>query len=138
MAPVIGRAAIAISAVIRTAAVIDRAAAIVPIRIAIIGAAVLGRSDRKAGPDNTGESCCCGSATAAPIEPAASAEVSGVAGRGRRQAFARWGGPGERQRWLYRCYRHRRNCRHHGGAAVARKHAFLHEHLNVLLGNPPW
>src|SRR5258708_33540683 len=112
MAPVIGHAAIAISAVIRTAAVIDRAAAIVPIRIAIIGAAVLGRSDRKAGPDNTGESCCCGSATAAPIEPAASAEVSGVAGRGRPQALAPLGGPGERQRWVSPCPPPHRNLCH--------------------------
>src|SRR5260370_21934497 len=124
MAPVIGRAAIAISAVIRTAAVIDRAAAIVPIRIAIIGAAVLGRSDRKAGPDNTGESCCCGSATAAPIEPAASAELSGLAGRCRRQAFARWGGPREGHRWLYSCHPHRRNRPHHARPALDRTPTF--------------
>src|SRR5258708_33101759 len=117
MAPVVGHAAIAISAVIiRTAAIIDRAAAvidgaaaIVTIGIAvIISRAVLGRSDRKTGPDNTGKSRCCGSATAAPIEPAASAEVSGVAGRGRRrQAFAGWGGAGgsppRPRRWPPHC-----------------------------------
>src|SRR5712671_2853656 len=104
MAPVKGHAApIAISAVIvgtttviiRICAVIDRAA------IAVVGRAALGCGDRKAGPDNTGKSCGCGGATAAPIEPAAGAEVGGVAGRGRRrQAFARWGGPGESQRRL--------------------------------------
>src|ERR1700686_2686640 len=102
MAPVIGHAAIAISAVIiRAPAVIDGAAAIVTIGVAIIGTAILGRSDRKAGPDNTGKSCCCGSAAATPIEPAEGAEVRGVAGWGRsRQAFARWRGPGESQRGL--------------------------------------
>src|SRR5712664_1997514 len=98
MAPVIGHAPIVVSAVIvrttavviRICAVIDRAAI-----VAVVGGAALGRGDRKAGPDNTGKSCGCGSATAAPIEPAAGAEVSGVADRGRRrQAVVRWGGPG--------------------------------------------
>src|SRR6476646_8478036 len=135
MAPVIGHAAIAVSAVIigttaviiRIRAVIDRAA------IAVVGPA-LGRGDRKAGPDNTGKSGGCGGATA-PIEPAAGAEVGGVAGRA---LFARWGGPGESERRPYRRQRHRRNCRDHGGAAVDRKHSFLREHLNVLRGNLPW
>src|SRR6476620_7105866 len=106
MAPVIGHAAIAVSAVIigttaviiRIRAVIDRAA------IAVVGPA-LGRGDRKAGPDNTGKSGGCGGATA-PIEPAAGAEVGGVAGRA---LFARWGGPGESERRPYRRQRHRRN-----------------------------
>src|ERR1700720_1253521 len=139
MAPVIGHAAIAISAVIigttaviiRICAVIDRAA------IAVVARAALGCGDRKAGPDNTGKSGGRGGA-AAPIEPAASAEVGGIAGRAPRgQAFARWSGPGESERRLYRCQR--RNCRDHGGAAVDRKHSFLHEHLNVLRGNTlPW
>src|SRR6266404_2567357 len=142
MAPVKGHAApIALSAVrigttaviIRICAVVDRAA------IAVVGRAALGRGDRKAGPDNTGKSCGCGGATAAPIEPTAGAEVGGVAGRARRgQAFARSGGPGESERRLYRRQRHRRNCRYHGGAAVDRKHTFSREHLNVLRGNLPW
>src|SRR5258707_14169424 len=117
--------------IIRICAVIDRAA--------IVARAALGRGDRKAGPDNTGKSCGCGGATAAPIEPTAGAEVGGVAGRARRgQAFARSGGPGESERRLYRRQRHRRNCRYHGGAAVDRKHTFSREHLNVLRGNLPW
>jgi hypothetical protein len=74
MAPVVGHAAIAVSAVIirtaviidRAAAVIDGAAAIVTIGIAvIISGAVLGRGDCKTGPDNAGKSRCCGGATAA-------------------------------------------------------------------------
>src|SRR5258705_11240449 len=98
MAPEIGRAApIAISAVIvgttaviiRICAVVDRAA------IAVVGRAALGCGDRKPGPDNTGKSCGCSGATAAPIEPAAGAEVGGGAGRGRRgQTFSPSGGPG--------------------------------------------
>src|SRR6266481_1612424 len=142
MAPEIGHAApIAISAVIvgttaviiRICAVVDRAA------IAVVGRAAPGCGDRKPGPDNTGKSCGCSGATAAPIEPAAGAEVGGVAGRARRgQAFARWSGPGESERRLYRRQRHRHNCRYHGSAAVDRKHTFLHEHLNVLRGNLPW
>src|SRR2546429_7404047 len=84
MAPIVGHAAIAISAVIvgTTAiiiwisAVIDGAAI-----VAVVGGAALRCGDRKSGPDNTGKSCSCGSATAAPIEPAAGAEVRGIAGR---------------------------------------------------------
>jgi hypothetical protein len=101
MAPVIGHARpISISAVItisicaviiggiaviiRTPAVVDGAAVI----IVIIGTAVLGRSDRKTGADDPGQRGRRGG-TAAPIESAASAEVSGAAGRGRRrQALA--------------------------------------------------
>src|SRR5260370_38942681 len=102
MAPVMGHAApIAISAVIvgttaviiRICAVIDRAA------IAVVGRAAPGCGDRKAGPDNTGKSCGCGGATAAPIEPAAGPEVGGGAGRARRRpAFARSSRPGESAR----------------------------------------
>src|SRR5258707_9728314 len=105
--------------IIRICAVIDRAA--------IVARAALGRGDRKAGPDNTGKSCGCGGATAAPIEPAAGAEVGGVAGRGRRrQALARWGGPGESQRRLYPPHRHRRKFRSHRTAAVDRKNPLFH------------
>src|SRR5207247_5050565 len=106
MAQEVGHAQKPISAVIirtsavidRTAPVVDGAAAIVTIRIAvIISGAVLGRGDRKAGPDDTGKSGCR-SGTAAAIVPATRAEVSSIAGRGcRRQAFARWGRPGESQ-----------------------------------------
>src|SRR5258708_12294095 len=82
MAPVIGHAAsIAISAVIvgttaviiRICAVVDRAA------ITVVGRAALGCGDRKPGPDNTGKTCGCSGATAAPIEPPAGAEVGGLA-----------------------------------------------------------
>src|SRR5258705_10988232 len=126
MAPVKGHAApIAISAVIvgtttviiRICAVIDRAA------IAVVGRAALGCGDRKAGPDNTGKSCGCGGATAAPIEPAAGAEVGGVAWRGRRrQALARWGGPGGRPPPPFPRQRPRPNWCHHRNAALGRKH----------------
>src|SRR5260370_23584991 len=93
MAPVIGHAPIAISAVIvGTTAVIIRICAVID-RAAIVARAALGRGDRKAGPDNTGKSCGCGGATAAPIEPAAGAEDGGVAGLARPgQAFAPSGG----------------------------------------------
>src|SRR6266516_2901478 len=123
MAPVVGHAPIAISAVIirtsavidRTAPVVDGAAAIVTIRIAvIISGAVLGRGDRKAGPDDTGKSGC------------------------RRQAFTRWGGPGESQRRLGHRQRRRRNCRHCHGAAVGRKYSFSRKHLDVLRGKMAW
>src|SRR2546430_6809087 len=95
MAPIVGHAAIAISAVIvgTTAiiiwisAVIGRAAI-----VAVVGGAALRCGDRKSGPDNTGKSCGCGSATAAPIEPAAGAGGSGIPGY-RPQALAPWGGP---------------------------------------------
>src|SRR6266516_2683648 len=147
MAPVVGHAPIAISAVIirtsavidRTAPVVDGAAAIVTIRIAvIISGAVLGRGDRKAGPDDTGKSGCR-SGTAAAIVPATRAEVSSIAGRGcRRQAFTRWGGPGESQRRLGHRQRHRRNCRHCHGAAVGRKYSFSRKHLDVLRGKMAW
>src|SRR5258707_3214578 len=97
MAPEIGHAApIAISAVIvgttaviiRICAVVDRAA------IAVVGRAAPGCGDRKPGPDNTGKSCGCSGATAAPIEPAAGAEVRGRPGPARpRQALAPWSRP---------------------------------------------
>src|SRR5947208_5697792 len=136
MAPIVGHAAIAISAVIvGTTAIIKWISAVIggAAIVAVVGGAALRCGDRKSGPDNTGKSC--GSATAA----AAGAEVSGIAGRGcRRQAFARWGRPGESQRRLDRRHRHRRNCRYHGGAAVGRKRSFSREHLNVLRGNLPW
>src|SRR5260370_39041147 len=79
--------------IIRICAVVDRAA------IAVVGRAAPGCGDRKPGPDNTGKSCGCSGATAAPIEPAAGAEVSGGAGQARRgQALAPWGGAGACQR----------------------------------------
>src|SRR6266404_1267942 len=141
MAPEIGHARpISISAVIiggtaviiRTPAVVDGAAVI----IVIIGTAVLGRSDRKAGADDSGKSGRRGG-TAAPIVSAASAEVSGAAGRGRRrQDLARWRGPGQSQRRLDCGQRYRRNRRHHGSATVGRKHTFSREHLNVLQWQP--
>src|SRR5258705_10847870 len=124
MAPVIGHAApIAISAVIvgttaviiRICAVVDRAA------IAVVGRAALGCGDRKPGPDNTGKSCGCSGATAAPIEPAAGAEVGGVAWRGRPgKAFARLGGPGENGGRAFRRDRPRPNCPYARRAAVDR------------------
>src|SRR3981081_4737538 len=84
------RVAIAISAVTAiigfTTAIIDRAAAVVDgtAAIVIIVAVVLGRGDRDPGPHNPGERGSRRSATAAaPIVPAAGAEISGVAGRGR-------------------------------------------------------
>src|SRR5258705_2703049 len=130
MAPVIGHAPIAISAVIvGTTAVIIRICAVID-RAAIVARAALGRGDRKAGPDNTGKSCGCGGATAAPIEPTAGAEVGGVAGRARPgQAFARSGGPGESERRLYRPQRHPPNCRYPRGAAPGRKHTPSREQL---------
>src|SRR5258705_14014972 len=80
MAPVIGHAPIAISAVIvGTTAVIIRICAVID-RAAIVARAALGRGDRKAGPDNTGKSCGCGGATAAPIEPAAGGKKGGLSG----------------------------------------------------------
>src|SRR5258708_38931404 len=83
--------------IIRTCAVVDRAA------IAVVGRAAPGCGDRKPGPDNTGKSCGCSGATAAPIEPAAGAEVGGRAGRARPgQALARWSGPRESERQPYR------------------------------------
>src|SRR6266436_10082991 len=107
MAPVIGHAPIIISAVIvGTAAVIIRICAVIDgAAIVAVGRASCG--DRKPGPDNTGKSCGRGCTAAAPIEPAAGAEVRSVAGRRRRQAFARWGRPGESQRRLYRYDRRR-------------------------------
>ena len=67
---------VAISAVVGITAVKDRAAAV----IIVIGAAVLGRCDRKTGADNAGE---CGrgrGATAAAVVATPGAEVSGAAG----------------------------------------------------------
>src|SRR5258706_16469444 len=106
-------------------------------RAAIVARAALGRGDRKAGPDKAGKSCGCSGATAAPIEPAAGAEVGGVAGRARRgQALARWSGPRGNERRLYRRPPHRPNSRYHVSAAVDPKQTFFPEHLNFLPRNP--